>query len=326
MKNLKLEREHRKLVSGLTLLLVFGLIAAASTYAIAGDDLGELVRVTRKPSAEPKPPQKRQRADKPKPSQKANYSNPKRPLTKAQAELANKGASAVGVTVWRLLESSSNDAVALEDEKRDLTHPGEGLPQKDVIPERVAMDTALTEGHLVRLTIESLRTGYLYVINRPRYADGKYGDPYLIFPTQRMGVSNLVTAGQTIQIPGPNARPDFFVLDRGKSREGELQVSEELIVIVKPEPFEVFKTPPSDRKLLTQPSVEALIEKYKADVEESDLGGDASKYITKIEKLASKDASIRLSPDDPYPQTLYRLAVKPDDPMLVRFELMVKAK
>lgn len=188
------------------------------------------------------------------------------------------------------------------------------------------MDTALMEGEPVRLTIESFRKGYLYVINRPRYADGKYGDPYLIFPTQRMGLGNLVTAGQAVQIPGPTATPDYLALERGKSREGELQVSEELIVIVKPEPFESFKSPPVDRKLLTQASVDALIEKYKANIEETDRGRDLSKFITMIEKLASKDASIRLSQDDPFPQTLYRLAVKPDEPMLVRFELKVRGK
>ena len=322
MKHLTLEREHWKLISGLTLILCFGLTAAAGSYALAGDDLGELVRVTRKPPTDPKPPQRRQSTDKPKPAQKANYSRPKRPLTKPQAEMANKGASAVGVTVWRLRPSAAKDAVEI----RDLVQQGGGQATQEVTPERVAMDTSLTEGQMVRLTIESLRTGYLYVINRPHYADGKYGDPYLIFPTQRMGVSNLVTAGQTIRIPAPNANPDYFVLERGKSREGELQVSEELIVVVKPEPFESFRTPPADRMLLTQPSVEALIEKYKADVEESNLQDQAGKYITMIEKLASKDMSIRLSRDDPYPQTLYRLAVKPDEPMLVRFELKVGGK
>src|ERR1700730_13630816 len=219
MKNLKLERDHRKLVSGSMLILFFGLIASAGSYAIAGDDLGELVRVTRKPPTDPNPPQSRQSTDKPKPAQKANYSSPKRPLTKSQAELANKGASAVGVTVWRLRPSTAKDAVEI----RDLVQQGVGQATQEVTPERVAMDTSWTEGQMVRLTIESLRTGYLYVIDRPRYADGRYGDPYLIFPTQRMGVSNLVTAGQTIRIPAPNTNPDYFVLERGKSREGELQ-------------------------------------------------------------------------------------------------------
>lgn len=316
MNRSNLHRACRKLISCVTLLSLTSLITALGDNQ-SGDDPAWIVFATRKPADKSKSP------GRPTPGKKQSYTGPKRnPLTKAQAELANKGASAVGVTVWRLRESTPKDAVEI----RDLVHPGEGQPQKEITPERVAMDTPLAEGQMVRLTIESLRTGYLYVINQARYADGKYGDPYLIFPTQRMGVSNKVTAGQTIQIPGPNARPDYFVVERGKSREGELQVSEELIVIVKPEPFEAFKTPPADRQLLTQASVEALIGKYKAEVEETDLGGDASKYITKIEKLASKDASIRLGRDDPYPQTLYRLAVKPDDPMLVRFELKVQGK
>jgi hypothetical protein len=310
MNKPNLRSAFRKSISSLAALCLMSLIASAG-FNPSGDDPGEIVYVTRKPPADNKP------------SPKRNYAGSKKnPLPKPQSEIANKGASAIGVTVWRLCPSTTSDAVEI----KDLTHPGGDLPAQEVTPERVAIDTALTEGQMVRLTIESLRTGYLYVINRPRYADGKYGDPYLIFPTQRMGISNQVTAGQTIQIPGPNARPDYLILERSKSREGELQVSEELIVIVKPEPFESFKTPPANAQKLTQASVEALIEKYKADVEETDLGGDASKYITNIEKRARQDVSVRLSRDDPYPQTLYRLAVKPTDPMLVRFELKVRGK
>lgn len=297
------------LLAGLTLLaLPVPVVRAAPQSA---DDPGLIVFTTRKPANRPKPTSKRRYVFKRKAS-----------LTNSQVELANKGAAAIGVTVWRLRASTASDAVEI----RDLVQPAGGQPQQEVTPERVSIDSALTEGQMVRLTIESLRTGYLYVINRPRYADGKYGDPYLIFPTQRIGVANLVSAGQTIRIPGIGANPDYFVLERGKSREGELQVSEELIVIVRPEPFESFKTPPAERKLLTQASVETLIEKYKADIEETDLADSENKAITLVEKLASKDPSIRLSRDDPYPQTLYRLAVKADDPMLVRFELQVRGK
>jgi hypothetical protein len=310
MNKANLDGARGGLISWLLLLSLLSLIAVAAVNP-GGDDPGLIVFTTRQPPTKPKPPQKR------------SYAGPKKnALTKPQAELANKGAAAVGITVWRLRPSSANDAVEI----RDLIQQGGGLPAQEVTPERVATDATLTEGQMVWLTIESLRTGYLYVIDRPRYADGKYGDPYLIFPTQRSGISNLVTAGQMIRIPSPNANPNFFVLERGKSREGELQVSEEIIVIVKPEPFESFKTPPADRKLLTQASVDALIEKYKANIEETDLEDGAGKVITLIEKLASKDASIRLSRDDPYPQTLYRLALKPDDPMLVRFELKVRGK
>jgi hypothetical protein len=43
-------------------------------------------------------------------------------------------------------------------------------------PQRIEADTPLKVGERVRLSIESPRTGYLYVIDREQYADGSYGE------------------------------------------------------------------------------------------------------------------------------------------------------
>ena len=241
-----------------------------------------------------------------------------------QTALASQetGKAELGLTIWRLRPSTKTDAVEI----KDLIQPPGSVAKQEMTMERVESAAELSEGQIVRLTIESLREGYLYVINRPRYADGSYGDPYLIFPTQRMyGGNNKVKAGKSVQIPGDDSEPNYFELRRG-SREGELQVSEELIIIVKLEPFEAFKTAPADRKLLTSQSVEALLTKYKTARERSEMKDGVGRAITIGEKKASKDLEVQLAEDDPYPQTIFRLAAKPTDPLLVDVQLKVRGK
>ena len=66
----------------------------------------------------------------------------------------------------------------------------------------------LAIGQRVRLSIESARTGYLYVINRELYADGSTGEPYLIFPTTRLHRGdNKVTIGR-IEVTAVSTAPD----------------------------------------------------------------------------------------------------------------------
>ena len=69
-------------------------------------------------------------------------------------------------------------------------------------PERIEVDTPLKVNDRVRLSVESPRDGYLYVIDREQYADGSLGDAYLIFPTRRTrGGDNRVRPGKLIDIP-----------------------------------------------------------------------------------------------------------------------------
>jgi hypothetical protein len=229
----------------------------------------------------------------------------------------------VGVTLWQLRPSAKDEAVEI----KDLLHLAGGGPAQEFTPVRVAPDEALREGQMVRLSIESFRSGYLYVIDRPKYADGSYGDPYLIFPTKQIyGGDNKVEAGKVVRIPGPEDAPGYFVLARSQSRQGELQTAEELIIIIKTEPFESFITPPAERQKLEAASVEALIKKYDAPVEHAEISGGAGQAITVAEVKAALERTKRLTEDDALPQSVYRFNVKPTDPMLVRFELKVSGK
>src|SRR4051794_20747813 len=133
----------------------------------------------------------------------------------------------VGVTIWRLRHAAPADSGARI------------LVQEDAntvawVPERVSSSSSLKTGDRVRLTVESPAAGYLYVIDRERYASGDRGDPYLIFPTTRTREGdNRVAGGKLIDIPAQDDSPNFFALRPSRAD----QVEEELTVLLTSEPI-----------------------------------------------------------------------------------------
>jgi hypothetical protein len=110
----------------------------------------------------------------------------------------------IGVTVWRLRPSRSGDTGG-----RVLVL--DGLKQAEWTPERIEADTPLNIGDRVRLTIESPRPGFLYIIDREQYADGSFGEPMMIFPTMRTrGGDNRVAPGRLIDIPAQEDQYSYF--------------------------------------------------------------------------------------------------------------------
>ena len=106
--------------------------------------------------------------------------------------------------VWRLRRSQASDS----GDSRLLVQETENQRTESVewTPERVEAETPFAAGDRVRLSIESPRAGYLYVVDRELYADGTTSDPYLIFPTLRMrDGDNSVRAGKVIELPDRNA-------------------------------------------------------------------------------------------------------------------------
>ena len=113
----------------------------------------------------------------------------------------------LGLTIWRLWPFQTADRGA-----RLLVMDGGQTSQW--IPERIEVDQPLALGERVRISIESPRPGYLYVIDREQYADGTMGVPYLIFPTTRTRAgNNLVKPGMLIDIPGQDDLPPYFTLN-----------------------------------------------------------------------------------------------------------------
>ena len=237
--------------------------------------------------------------------------------SKYQATSAKKSAAAksgnyqqLGLTLWRLRPAKASDNAV-----RIIVQEGE--ESVEWTPERVMADTPLKMGEKIRFSFESPQSGFLYVIDRERYADGTMGEPYLIFPTTRTrGGDNKVAPGHIIEIPAQDDRPNYFTLKQTRPD----QVGELVTVIVSAQPLGDITI--SNKPLKLTPELVAHWEQqWGAQAEKFEMTGGAGRVWTKAEQQAGADTTRQLTQDDPGPQTVYRVGVKPGAPLLVQVGL-----
>lgn len=217
----------------------------------------------------------------------------------------------IGVTIWRLRPARS-----AESAERIIVHEQAGATE--LVPERVSADAKLNEGDRVRFSIEAARTGYLYVIDRERYANGTVGDAVLIFPTTRTrGGDNSVKAGRIIEIPSQEDSPPFFTMRKSRADN----VGENLIVLVTPAPLSDVEI--SERAQNLAADKVALWEKsWGNSIGRLDMENSEGSSWTKSERDAGADATRSLTEEEPAPQTLYyRPGATAADPVLVKVQL-----
>lgn len=221
----------------------------------------------------------------------------------------------LGLTIWRLRPSKVTDTGA-----RIIVH--EDQATIEWTPERMAANMPLKVGEKIRLSFEAPQAGYLYVIDREKYADGSVGEPYLIFPTKKTrGGDNQVAPGHIIEIPGQDDQPNFFTLKQTRRD----QVEELVTVIVSAQPLPDITI--GDKALQLAPALVAQWEKqWSANTESFELAGGVGRTWTKAEQQAGANATRQLTQDDPSPQTVYRVGVKPGTPMLVQVGLKYARK
>jgi hypothetical protein len=213
----------------------------------------------------------------------------------------------VGVTLWRLRPVRQTDSG-----ERLIVH--EDNSDNAWIPERISASTRLVQGDKLRISVEAVRGGYLYVIDREQYADGSVGEPYLIFPTRRTnGGDNSVGIGRLVEIPAQDDNPPFFTMK--KSRPDH--VAEVLSVIVTPTKLDGLQI--TDKALkLTDSQVATWEKEWGSTVGNLEMT-TAGQTWTKEEKDARTRA---LTSSAPPPQLVfYRPSVKPTEPMFVKLKL-----
>lgn len=225
--------------------------------------------------------------------------------------------AALGITVWLLRPSKETDEARILVKKS-----GKGWT-----PERVEANTGFSRGQMLRLSIEIPRTGYLYVIDREQYADGSLSDPYLIFPANPSSDENKVAAGRVVEIPNQSDDQAYFEVKSLGEAGRPAQVAEVLTVIVTPSPIkELPKRAAGDDSPLRLSK--GLVEKWEKEwivaSEQLELENGAGTAYTRAERAAGGNAAKRLTADDPLPQTVFRLAVKPGKPMMVKLPLKIK--
>jgi hypothetical protein len=210
--------------------------------------------------------------------------------------------SYVGVTVWRLKPAPEGS--------RGVTITGEG---KRWAPARSSVDSVIPEGQQVRIAVEVSRAGYLYVVDRERYADGSLGEPVLVFPTQRLrGGEHTVQAGRVIEIPDLGDQPPYFTLKRSRPDH----VGEQLVLLVTSEPLPGVSAG-QDAQPLPRAMVDDWMKRWATGHRKLETPGGVGKAYTASEQEAGSTPSRLLTRGEPLPQTLYRVEGGSKEPTLI---------
>jgi hypothetical protein len=216
----------------------------------------------------------------------------------------------LGVTLWRLSPAKPKDQGA-----RMLVM--EGGESSEWVPKRIEADTPLSVGDRVRLTIESPRAGFLYIVDRDLFADGTMGDGMLIFPTfGTRGGDNQVRAGKLIDIPAQDDRQNYFTAKPVRSD----QVGEVLSIIVTTSQLDL---PISNKPLkLSSLEIGRWEKAWAATADRFEMAnGIGSPWTEKEKQAAASTGARQLTQDEPTPQTIYRLDVRTGDAFLVNVVL-----
>jgi hypothetical protein len=216
----------------------------------------------------------------------------------------------IGVTIWRLRPANRADSG-----ERLIVH--DDSANTEWIPQRISANTRLVQGDRLRISVEAVRAGYLYVIDREQYADGTQGEPYLIFPTTRTGGGeNQVAIGRLLEIPAQDDSPPFFTMRKSRPEH----VAEVVSVLVTPTPLEGLQI--SDKALKLSDAQVANWEKAWG----SSVGRLEMTTIGQTWTREEKDSNTRaLTATAPAPQLLfYRPMVNPTEPIFVKLKLQYR--
>lgn len=231
---------------------------------------------------------------------------------------AGTEAREIAVTMWRLRPARKTDP----KDTRILVQDAAAPAAAELTPERIAAGTPLAEGERVRLSVMTPKNGYLYVIDREKYADGSYSAPYLIFPTTRTNNGdNRITAGTPVEIPAFGDNPNYFSIRKLQNPDGKILVGEELSVLVTDKPLEGVSIGVSAQQMA--PTAFAEIKKFETGVEQFELVNGKSLPYQNSEKLAATGGARMLTQDDPLPQSIFRAVTPAGTPLLVSIPLVI---
>ena len=172
---------------------------------------------------------------------------------------------------------------------------------------RVEADYQFHEDDLIRLSIESPVTGYLYVIDRDWFTDNTPGgQTNLIFPLR--GEDNRLVAGKLIDIPADHRSPF-------KAKPQPNQAGEMLTIIVTRSPLTLSLS--DDPLPISNTQLAEWERNWSGMTERFEMNGGVGQTRTLAEQeAASPTGSRQLTRDDPAPQTIYFLVPRSSDGLL----------
>jgi len=230
-----------------------------------------------------------------------------KPTIKTGPSSQNNVIAQLGITIWRLRPVKVGGTTTRAFIREKTTSSG-------WIPERVEADTTFREGDRVRLSIESPRPGYLYIVDRDLFADGTTGGAMLIYPWA--GTDNEMRPGKLVDIPSQEDDPSYFTARlMGSNQVGELLTfiltSSPLNLPISDEPFQIANVQMTEWEKV-----------WAGATERFEMEGGAGEAWTQQEKQAAASKGTRqLTRDDPAPQTIYRVSSADNKAFLVNLRL-----
>jgi hypothetical protein len=250
-----------------------------------------------------------------------------RPRSESNADLKTislGSARSLGVTIWRLQPNATfadfNQAACLPTTRSIGVGSELQRPKITSRPLRVSQDTLFRTGDRVRLSIESPRPGYLYIINREVYGDQSFGAPKVIFPTQRIrSGNNYLAPGSPVEFPDlcDNANYFEFLPLRGERKP----VAESLTMIVTDRPLTDVGVPRDALRISTD-WMAAWEARWSGRTNVYDLEAGEGQPYTEGELNAGYEIRTKGQPGtrelgqgSPQPQTLYSVDSRGDGVM-----------
>lgn len=220
----------------------------------------------------------------------------------------------LGVTFWKLRPLKKDEE---EDAPTFEVNTGDGIDKWTA--ERVRSTTRFKSGDRVRFTIESLRSGYLYIINREAYDDGTSGEAELIYPEMRTRVKkdNRVNAGRLVEIPSADkGLMPYFTISPKKDYIGE-----EIIVIISPTQLTGFNIS-ADAQSVRRDLLQNWLNEWNSVMDIYDASDGEGVAYTRTEEEAVRTRS--LTQEEPLPQTIYRFKSRVGKPLMISFQIQVR--
>lgn len=242
---------------------------------------------------------------------KVKKNNPVKP-----SEEAGRQDEELGVTFWRLRPLKKEEE---EDAPTFEVNTGDG--REKWTAERVRSTTKFKMGDRVRFTIEPLRSGYLYVINREVYEDGSTGEAEVIYPemNNRSRQDNRVNAGRLVEIPSISEDLPYFIIT---PKDGEY-FSEEIIVLISPTKLTGF-TVSAKTQSLRREVLQNWLNSWNSVTDIYDASDGEGVAYTRTEEESVRTRS--LTQEEPLPQTIYKVTMRETLPVFVVVKMQVSQR
>ena len=218
----------------------------------------------------------------------------------------------LGITIFRVHAGQSKAVEQVGDEQ---------------MIERLDTNAAYTVGDAIRLRIESPTAGYLYIVDQEQYSDGSFGPAVLAFPTAkhlaaRRG-TNFIRAWAQVEIP---AYPASWRFTPRKLKEGEtrkVQTAEVLTIIISPTAL-VDKSRLSEKQLeLNRGEFERWRLQWRKPIHQQfEVENSIGERVQS--KSVEEQGEEVIDNNDIGAQTIYQVAIKPGQPLMVTLPLAFK--